>query len=75
MTDRFDSWQTVIPAKGRIREAATELLAIAGDSRLVRTAGNGTEFLVPAWVANAFVTPAKTEPPKTRRSRAKKEVN
>ena len=76
MSNLFDTWQTVVPAPARVKEAARELLAIAGDSSLVRTDGNGTTFLVPAWVAEMFVSPPASETveaPKPKRTRARKE--
>lgn len=63
-------WLVIIPAKGRIKETAVELLRLAGDPALVRTTGNGTEFLVPVTVAEQFLTPAPIRKPKPRTSRA-----
>lgn len=65
-----DDWVPVIPGQDGIKAAAQELLTIAGDPALVRTAGNGTEFLVPSWVADAFVSPPAPE--KKRAPRARK---
>lgn len=74
MTDRFKDWVPVVPGRGELRETASALLAIAGDRALVRTEGNGTEFLVPVWVAEKFTAPEPIDPPEPprRRSRAKK---
>lgn len=63
-------WITVVPGAGELKETARVLLLIADDPALVRTSGNGTEFLVPVWVADAFTAPA--EPPKKRAPRARK---
>lgn len=71
MTDRFKDWVPVVPGKGELGETARALLAIAGDTSLVRTEGNGTEFLVPSWVAERFTAPEEPQTPR-RRGRAKK---
>lgn len=71
MSDRYDGWLTVVPAAGQLKETARELLTLAGDPSLVRTAGNGTEFLVPAWVADAYTTPLPAAPKKRAAPRAK----
>lgn len=62
-----DGWVVVIPAPGQVAETARALLAIAPDPAEVRTQRGGTEFLVPADVAEQFNTPAPTR----RRSRKK----
>lgn len=72
MTDRFKDWVPVLPARGGAGDAARALLDIAGDPSLVRTDGNGTEFLVPAWVAERFTAGAPASEPPVRRRRAKK---
>jgi hypothetical protein len=73
MTDRFDDWLPVIPAPGTLKQVAKELLALAEDPSLVRTDGNGTEFLVPAALARQYLNnPEPVAAPKPRRSRAKK---
>lgn len=64
------NWTLIISGKGEVKETATELLRLAGDPALVRTTGNGTEFLVPAGVAEQFLTPAPVRKPKSRASRA-----
>lgn len=66
-----EGWVPVIPGAGELKETAKVLLLIAGDPALVRTDGNGTEFLVPEWVADAFTAPA--EPAKKRVTRKKVE--
>lgn len=66
-----DGWVPVIPGAGELKETAKVLLLIAGDPALVRTDGNGTEFLVPQWVAAAFTAPPET--PKRRNTRRKTE--
>lgn len=65
-----EGWVPVVPGADELKETAKVLLLIAGDPALVRTDGNGTEFLVPEWVADAFTTPA--EPVRRRNSRARK---
>jgi hypothetical protein len=69
MSDLFKDWVSVIPASGELKETARELLTLAGDPSLVRTDGNGTEFLVPAWVADAYTTPSPA--PRKRAARPK----
>lgn len=66
------NWTLIISGKGEVKETAVELLRLAGDPALVRTTGNGTEFLVPAGVAEQFLTPAPApvRKPKPRTSRA-----
>lgn len=64
-------WVPVISGAGELKETAKVLLLIANDPALVRTDGNGTEFLVPQWVADAFTAPA--EPKKQRAPRRKTE--
>lgn len=63
-------WVPVIPGTGELKETAKVLLLIANNPALVRTDGNGTEFLVPEWVAEAFTAPA--EPAKKRVTRHRK---
>lgn len=65
-----DGWVPVIPGRGELKETAKVLLLIANDPALVRTDGNGTEFLVPQWVADAFTAPA--EPARKRNTRHRK---
>jgi hypothetical protein len=74
MSRIYDEWVPVIPSRGTVKDVARALLAIAGDARLVRTEGNGAEFLVPSWVADKFTTPAepdKKPAPRKRASRAR----
>lgn len=71
MSDRYADWLPVVPATGQLKEIARELLTLAGDPSLVRTAGNGTEFLVPAWVADAYTTPLPAVTKKRAAPRAK----
>lgn len=61
-------WLLIVPGKGKLKETAKELLTLAGDPALVRTTGNGTEFLVPSDVAQRFTAPLRK--PKSRTSRA-----
>lgn len=78
--DIHSDWVTIIPPEGELSTVARTLLSLA-DPREVLTAGNGTEFLVPPEVADAYhgqsapapVTPAAptTSQPK-RRGRAPK---
>lgn len=59
-----DGWVPIVPGAGELKETAKVLLLIAGDPALVRTDGNGTEFLVPQWVADTFTTPVQAAPKK-----------
>lgn len=63
-------WLLIVPGKGELKDTAKELLRLAKDPALVRTTGNGTEFLVPVTVAEQFLTPAPIRRPKSRTSRA-----
>lgn len=73
MSDRYADWLLVVPAAGRLKETATELLRLAGDPSLVRTEGNGTEFLVPPAVAQAFTAPIRRSKPRAPRAEPKSE--
>ena len=64
-------WTVVVPAPGEVRETAQALLALADSPADVRTDGNGTEFLVPPYLADKFNESLRPSP-KPRR-RAKKE--
>lgn len=66
-------WLLIVPGKGQLKETAKELLRLAGSPALVRTTGNGLEFLVPPGVAQAFTAPLRAAPvrkPKSRGPRA-----
>lgn len=77
--DRYADWVTVVPAKGELNAVARKLLSMA-DPKDVLTTGNGTEFLVPPEVADAYhatsapAAPVVTAPSTTpkRRGRAPK---
>ncbi|MER5705996.1 hypothetical protein [Streptomyces sp. NPDC002122] len=62
-------WAVVVPAPGEVRETAQALLALADSPAHVRTDGNGTEFLVPPYLADKFNESLRPKP----RRRAKKE--
>jgi hypothetical protein len=62
-------WTVVVPAPGEVREIAQALLALADSPADVRTDGNGTEFLVPPYLADKFNESLRPKP----RRRAKKE--
>lgn len=72
-------WATVVPAKGRLKETARDLLDLAGDPFLVRTSGNGTTFDVPESIADAYhelkaqeeTPPALPSRPKTPQRRGR----
>ena len=68
-------WATVVPAPEELARTARELLDVAGDPALVRTDGNGTEFLVPVSIAEEWHRRRNPEPepapkPVQRRGRA-----
>lgn len=74
-------WVTVVPGKGQIGEVARALLALADSPADVRTDGNGSEFLIPPYLADLYNQPAPdtipfSEPaPKTRRRLKKQEAD
>jgi hypothetical protein len=67
-----DDWVVITPPEGRRAETAAELSALAQHPGHVRTAGGAGEFLVPPYLAAAYMPPAAPEQP--RRPRRKKEV-
>lgn len=73
MTDLYADWVTVVPGPEGLKATAQELLAIARDSSLVRTSGNGTTFLVAPRVADQYTAPPKSPAP--RRRAKQKDVN
>ena len=62
-------WAVVVPAPGQVKETAIVLLALAVSPADVRTGGNGSEFLVPPYLADRFNESTRPKP----RRRAKKE--
>lgn len=58
----MDDWVVVVPGQDGIPETARALLALAHHHTHVRTGGNGSEFLVPPYLADLY-----TAPPKPRR--------
>lgn len=66
---RPDDWTTVVPEPGAVAETARELLALARSPHDVRTAGGGSEFRIPPYLADLYTAPA--EAPKRRRSTKK----
>lgn len=69
-----DDWVTVTPAAGKHAETAAALLALARHPGDVRTAGSGAEFIVPPYLAEAYMPSAAPEQPKRPARRSKKEV-
>lgn len=55
----MDGWITVIPGIEGAPETARVLIALAEDPTHVRTGGNGSEFLVPPYLAELYTTPPK----------------
>lgn len=72
MSRHFDDWVTIVPAKGQAKEAARALLDLSPDPRDVRVQGNGSEFLVPPELADAYT--AMTEPKPARKRTTKREA-
>lgn len=62
-------WAVVVPAPGDVKATAIVLLALADSPAHVRTDGNGSEFLVPPYLADKFNESLRPKP----RRRAKKE--
>jgi hypothetical protein len=58
----LDSWVTIVPAPGDVKEVARALLALADSPADVRTQGTGNEFRVPPYLAERY-----TNPPRPRR--------
>lgn len=65
-------WVSVVPGPGEIKDVARALLALADDPADVRTQRNGSEFLVPADVADRYNAPVQ-EPVARRRGVKSKE--
>ena len=63
----IDDWTTVVPAPGEAKRVARELLALARSPHDVRSAGNGSEFRIPPYLADLY-----TAPPVPKRRRAPK---
>jgi len=59
-----DDWVTVVPAAGEVKEVARALLALAHSPHDVRTAGTGTEFRIPPYLADLYNAPPKRRRPK-----------
>lgn len=66
-----EDFAAVIPEKGKLKETALVLLRLADDARHVMTDGNGTEFRVPAYLAERYAGEVY-EKPKPRRGRPPK---
>ena len=71
-------WSVVIPGWGEIGAVARALLDLADDPTHVRTSGNGSEFLVPPYLADRYnqASPEPepdTEPVRRPRRRLKKQ--
>lgn len=65
----------VIPAPGELSATARRLLELADSPQDVRTTGNGTEFLVPATLADAYNGKSDVPAPQPkRRGRAPKTI-
>jgi hypothetical protein len=62
-------WATVVPPAAEVKATAQALLALADSPADVRTDGNGTEFLVPPYLADRYNESLRPKP----RRRAKKE--
>ena len=62
-------WATVVPPAAELKATAIVLLALADSPADVRTDGNGTEFLVPPYLADRYNESLRPKP----RRRAKKD--
>lgn len=62
-------WVTVVPPAAELKATAIVLLALADSPADVRTDGNGTEFLVPPYLADRYNESLRPKP----RRRAKKD--
>jgi hypothetical protein len=62
-------WTVVVPAASDVKETARALLALADSPGDVRTDGNGSEFLVPPYLADRYTESLRPKP----RRRAKKD--
>jgi hypothetical protein len=62
-------WATVVPPAAEVKATAQALLALADSPADVRTDGNGTEFLVPPYLADRYNESLRPKP----RRRAKKD--
>jgi hypothetical protein len=62
-------WATVVPPVAEVKATAQALLALADSPADVRTDGNGSEFLVPPYLADRYNESLRPKP----RRRAKKE--
>lgn len=62
-------WAVVVPAAGEVKATAAALLALADSPADVRTDGNGSEFVVPPYLADRYHESLRPKP----RRRAKKD--
>lgn len=62
-------WTVVVPPAAEVKATAIVLLALADSPADVRTDGNGTEFLVPPYLADRYNESLRPKP----RRRAKKD--
>lgn len=62
-------WTVVVPARDDVKATARALLELADSPADVRSGGNGTEFLVPPYLADRYNESLRPKP----RRRAKKD--
>lgn len=62
MTD----YSIIVPPPGQLKETAKLLLSLADNHTDVMTDGNGTEFRVPAYLAEKYTQTAYAPAPKRR---------
>lgn len=60
-------WVSVVPARDEVQATARALLALARSPQDVRTGGNGSEFLIPPYLADLYTAPPQPEPKPRRR--------
>jgi hypothetical protein len=68
MSDWYEQWVEVIPAPGQIEDTARALLGLAEDPNHVLTQGNGSHFLVPLYLADAYNTPLRKRPARSKKA-------
>lgn len=64
MSSALEDWVVIVPAKGTVKATVRELLAAARTPADVRTQGNGDEFLVAPYVAEALNPPKRQRKPR-----------
>jgi len=72
---RYDDWTVIKPKPGETPSAvAGVLLALADDVHDVKTVLGGSAFMVPPYLAVAYLAPEPAPAPRKRRSTRKDDV-